>query len=91
MLVTVADKSRNEAHARPVLERARVFEVGHDQTFASSSLASDTAETRGPIASVTLAVTSDQARQLAEARRIGELDVLLLPPPGKPAREVPPS
>ena len=29
----------------------------------------------------TLAVAADQARQLAEARRTGELDVVLLPPP----------
>lgn len=81
VLVTVADKSRSEAHARQVLERARVFEVGHDQSFGSSSLSSDsTGAARGPITSVTLAVTPDQARQLAEARRVGELDVLLLPP-----------
>ena len=36
---------------------------------------------RGVIASVTLAITAEEARQLAEARRTGELDVLLLPPP----------
>jgi len=65
VLVTVADKARNEAHARPVLERALVFEVGRDQSLASSSLASESADTaRGPITSVTLAVTADQARQL---------------------------
>jgi Flp pilus assembly protein CpaB len=87
VLVTVADKARNEAHARPVLERAQVFEVGRDQSLASSSLTSDSADTlRGPITSVTLAVSADQARQLAEARRIGELDILLLPPPPQAAR-----
>jgi Flp pilus assembly protein CpaB len=82
VLVTVADKARNEAHARLVLDRAQVFDVGHDQSGASSSLASNAADTaRGPITSLTLAVTADQARQLAEARRTGELDILLLPPP----------
>ena len=42
------------------------------------------------IASVTLAVTADQARQLAEARRTGDLDILLLPPAaaGRPAVKV---
>jgi Flp pilus assembly protein CpaB len=81
VLVTVADKSRGEAHTRAVLERARVFEVGRDQSFSSSNIASDATETsRGPITSVTLAVTPEQARQLAEARRTGDLDVLLLPP-----------
>jgi Flp pilus assembly protein CpaB len=82
VLVTVSDKGRNEAHARQVLERARVFEVGHDQSFTNSTLAQDAADmAHGPITSLTLAVTPDQARQLAEARRTGELDILLLPPP----------
>jgi pilus assembly protein CpaB len=82
VLMTVADKARNEVHARAVLERAQVFDVGRDQSFASSGLTSEPAETsRGAITSVTLAVTADQARQLAEARRTGDLDILLLPPP----------
>ncbi len=82
VLVTVTDKSRNEAHARQVLDRAQVFEVGRDVSLTSSSVAgSDSANAgRGTITSVTLAVTEDQARQLAEARRTGDLDVLLLPP-----------
>jgi Flp pilus assembly protein CpaB len=89
ILVTVLDKNKNEAHTRPVLDRAPVFEVGRDQSFSSSSATSSgTAEgdgfARGSITSVTLAVTADQARQLAEARRTGELDVLLLPPPEVP-------
>jgi Flp pilus assembly protein CpaB len=82
VLVTVTDKTRNEAHAREVLSRVRVFEVGRDVSLASSSSgsSSSTDAPRGSIASVTLAVTAEQARQLAEARRIGELDILLLPP-----------
>lgn len=88
VLVTLTDKTRNEAHTRQVLDHARVFEVGRDQSFGSSGssgpLTNTTAETdvaaRGSIVSVTLAVTAEQARQLAEARRTGELDVLLLPP-----------
>jgi Flp pilus assembly protein CpaB len=82
VLVTVSDKSRNEAQAREVLERATVFEVGRNVSLASTGpSSSDSAEpVRGSISSVTLAVTADQARQLAEARRIGELDILLLPP-----------
>jgi Flp pilus assembly protein CpaB len=80
VLVTVGDKSRGEAHAREVLERAQVYEVGRDPSLSSGS-ASDAGDTsRGSIASVTLAVTAEQARVLAEARRSGELDVLLLPP-----------
>jgi len=88
VLVTIADKSHNEAHARQVLERAQIFEVGRDAALVSSSTTSDSTDgVRGSITSVTLAVTADQARQLAEARRTGELDILLLPPP---APEVPP-
>jgi Flp pilus assembly protein CpaB len=89
VLVTVADKARGEVHAHPVLERAQVFDVGRDQSLGGSSLGADSAESaRAPITSVTLAVTADQARQLAEARRSGELDILLLPPPPVPVREV---
>jgi Flp pilus assembly protein CpaB len=88
VLLTVADKTRSEAHTRTVLERAVVFEVGRDQSFGSSGSTTTTSTfssdsdglPRGAIASVTLALTADQARQLAEARRSGELDVLLLPP-----------
>jgi Flp pilus assembly protein CpaB len=82
VLVTVIDKTRNEAHTRQILDRAQVFVVGRDQSFGSSSATVEPdSSTRGSISSVTLAITADQARQLAEARRTGELDVLLLPPP----------
>lgn len=91
VLVTVVDKTRNEAHTRPVLDRAQLFEVGRDQSLAGSSATSPVSSAadgagvaRGAITSVTLAVTADEARQLAEARRTGELDVLLLPPPEVP-------
>src|SRR5258708_30104181 len=36
ILVTVIDKTRNEAHTRQILDRAQVFEVGRDQSFGSS-------------------------------------------------------
>jgi Flp pilus assembly protein CpaB len=86
ILVTVADKSRNEAHTTQVLDRAVVYEIGRDASSVSSgSIASDSVDSeRGSISSLTLAVTADQARQLAEARRVGELDVVLLPPPETP-------
>jgi Flp pilus assembly protein CpaB len=82
VLVTVADKTHNEAHARQVLERAQVFDVGRDVPLSSSgNSSSDSTNTvRGTITSITLAVTADEARQLAEARRTGELDIMLLPP-----------
>jgi Flp pilus assembly protein CpaB len=82
VLVTVVDKTRNEAHTRQVLDRAQVFEIGKDPSLGSSSANAETdSAARGSITSVTLAITAEQARQLAEARRTGELDVVLLPPP----------
>jgi pilus assembly protein CpaB len=85
VLVTITDKSRNEAHAHQVLDRVQVFEVGRDPSLASPGLSgSDSADSgRGAISSLTLAVRADQAVQLAEARRTGELDIVLLPP-GEP-------
>jgi len=81
VLVTVVDKTRNEAHTRLVLDHAQVFDVGRDQAFASSSsTGSDAPAARGAINTVTLVLSPDDARQLAEARRSGDLDVLLLPP-----------
>jgi pilus assembly protein CpaB len=84
---TVTDKTRNEAHAHPVLQRVRVFEVGRDTSLQGSVIGSADGRdpTRSPITSVTLAVTPDQALQLAEARRTGDLDILLLPP-GDPSQ-----
>lgn len=80
VLLTVADKTRGQARTQEVLERAQVFEIGRDASLSSSSLGEGSDVARGPIASVTLAVTADQAQKLAEARRSGELDILLLPP-----------
>src|SRR3954454_6149398 len=69
VLLTITDKTRGEAHARVVLDRARVFDVGRDQSLSASSTSSETdAAQRGTITNVTLAITADQARQLAEAR-----------------------
>jgi Flp pilus assembly protein CpaB len=81
VLVTIIDKSHNEVHARQVLDRAQIFEVGRDAALSRSNVTAETSDgVRGSITSVTLAVTADQARLLAEARRSGELDILLLPP-----------
>jgi Flp pilus assembly protein CpaB len=81
VLVTVGDKTRGDVHTRLVMDRARVFDVGREAPVGGSSGASEADRlARAPIASVTLVATAEQARQLAEARRLGELDVVLLPP-----------
>ncbi len=85
VVVTLTDKARNEAHTRVVLDKGQIYQVGREQSVGSTSVSSDSeASPRGAIASLTLIVTADQARQLAEARRTGDLDVLLLPPPEVP-------
>jgi hypothetical protein len=82
VLVTVVDKARNEVHANQVLQRVQVVEVGRDTSLVGPTVgvSDSSAPSRGAITSLTLALTPDQAVQLAEARRTGELDVLLLPP-----------
>jgi Flp pilus assembly protein CpaB len=84
VLVTVGDKGRGDVHTRLVVDRTRVFDVGRESApggGSSSSSGSDAErQARAAISSVTLAATPEQARQLAEARRMGELDVVLLPP-----------
>jgi Flp pilus assembly protein CpaB len=81
VLVTVVDKTRAEAHARLVLDRVAVYSIGREQAALTSSSSADTdSAARGPISSVTLAVRPEEARLLAEARRVGELDIVLLPP-----------
>jgi Flp pilus assembly protein CpaB len=87
VLATTSDKTRAEAHTWVVVDRATVFDVGRESTAGGLASAvegtGDRAE-RGAITSVTLVVTADQARDLAEARRSGELDVALLPPQAPP-------
>jgi Flp pilus assembly protein CpaB len=84
VLVTVVDKARQEAHARLVLDRVQVFSVGREPSLSAATSISGSNRDEdgfghGSISTVTLAVTPDQARQVAEARRLGELDVVLLP------------
>jgi Flp pilus assembly protein CpaB len=80
VLVTVGDKTRGDVHTRVVMDRARVFDVGREAPVGGSSASEAERAARAPIASVTLVASAEQARQLAEARRLGELDVVLLPP-----------
>lgn len=67
-----------EAETVVVLERVRVYDVGYDERAAIRTTSQQT--TPGPLAWLTLIVTTEQARALAGARHSGELDVALLPP-----------
>jgi Flp pilus assembly protein CpaB len=89
VLATTVDKTDDTANSRVVVDRAVVFDVGRDTTgtFDGPVGGASDAPDRGTITSVTLAVSLDQAQQLAEARRTGELDIALLPPPPPVARD----
>ena len=83
VLVTT-DKGKPEAKTAVVLPRVTVYDVGRDQRslVVSTSGAGDSdtrSGVRGPLASLTLIVTQEQAIQLAQAKWSGELDVALLP------------
>lgn len=86
VLVTVVDKTRGQAQTRTVLDRVTVLDVGRDGPTGSAGtvagLGTSDAEirARAAITSLTLTLSRTEAQALAEARRLGELDVLLLPP-----------
>ena len=79
-----------ESRTTVVLPRVTVYSVGYDQRLAAVSPGGGTAsgapsggiaaEATGPLASLTLIVTPEQALQLAAAKWNGDLDVALLPP-----------
>lgn len=74
------NKNAPEPATAVVLERVRIYGINHDEhAVVTGSATGGRAET-GPLASVTLIVTGEQARALASARHGGELDVALLPP-----------
>ncbi len=82
------DKGKPDSSTSVVLERVTVYAVGYDERLTAISPAEGTASRadNGPLASLTLVVTSEQAAQLANAKWNGELDVALLPPvPAQPA------
>ena len=85
VLVTVVDGAAPRRTPALVLERARVYSVGRDEPLSVRLPRATTRRRGAPSTPLTLAVTPDQARALAEARRLGELDVVLLPPSPPPA------
>ncbi|HEX5501725.1 MAG TPA: Flp pilus assembly protein CpaB [Thermomicrobiales bacterium] len=81
------DKNAANPETVVVLERVRVYSVGYDEraTLGNPTVGGATDSDVAPLASLTLAVTAEQARALANARHSGDLDVALLPPlPGAP-------
>ena len=84
-VLATTNKGKPDAQTSVVLDRALVYDVGHDQSavISAGTSSSDSATrtvSRGPISSVTLVVSPDQAVALAQARWNGDLDVGLLPP-----------
>lgn len=78
------NKGKPDSRTSVVLDRVTVYSVGHDErltmTNPNGATAGTTATDTGPLTSLTLIVTPDQALQLANAKWNGDLDVALLPP-----------
>ena len=88
VMVTVA-KGKPESRTLVVLPRVTVYDVGYDERVAVVNAGAAAASepgggspriARGAPTSATLAVTQEQALQLAQARWNGDLDLILLPP-----------
>ncbi|HEV8636471.1 MAG TPA: Flp pilus assembly protein CpaB [Chloroflexota bacterium] len=78
------NKGKADSKTAVVLDRATVYDVGRDdQTSVVNTAGADPgarSAVLGPLASLTLVVTEEQALRLAAARWNGDLDVALLPP-----------
>jgi len=84
-VLSTSGKGKPESETYVVLRRVRVHDVGREErsTLVSTASAGDTPprpEAQGPVNTLTLVVTQDEALELARARWNGELDVALLPP-----------
>jgi Flp pilus assembly protein CpaB len=90
VLVT-RDEGKPDSSTATVLERVVVYEVGYDPRLSAGAVGNGQAgeSESGPLASVTLVVTPEQATQLANAKWNGDLDVALLPPDPSSATPTP--
>lgn len=76
------DKNTPAAETVVVLERVPIYSIGYDQPAVIGNPTTGPAgdASTQPLASLTLIVTAEQARLLANARHSGDLDIALLPP-----------
>ena len=77
-VIVTLNKGKPEVRAAVVLDRVSVYDVGYDTR--GGVIATDGPSSQGAVRWLTLAVTPDQSRRLAEAKGSGDLDVTLLPP-----------
>ena len=73
-------KGTPDVTAVVVLERATIYDVGLDERAIPLATSAGRMAGEGPLASLTLIVTAEQARAVAAAKHSGDLDVALLPP-----------
>ncbi len=73
-------KGTPDVTAVVVLERATIYDVGLDERAVPLATSGGHTAGEGPLASLTLIVTAEQARAVAAAKHSGDLDVALLPP-----------
>jgi Flp pilus assembly protein CpaB len=82
-VIATVDKGQPDDRTTVVVERAIVYGVGRDERAGAISASGNaTRDTGGPLTSLTLVVTADQALRIATVKHGGELDVVLLPPAG---------
>ena len=83
-VLLTTNKGKPDSQTSVVLPRVTVYEVGYDERLTvvnttASAEEAGRAAVPGPLSSLTLIVSQDQAQQLAQAKWNGELDVALLP------------
>ncbi len=76
VLVTL-NKGKPDTQTNVVLPRAMVYDIGFEQRF--TAINADSGNAQGAARWLSLVVSQDEARQLAQARWSGDLDVALLP------------
>ena len=75
------NKGKPDTRSTVVLPRVTVYDVGYESRLAAVSMdGSSGAANQGAAKWLTLIVTQEGARQLAQAKWNGDLDVALLPP-----------
>lgn len=79
LVLVTTDKGKPGVKTRVVLDRVRVYDVGFEERLRGIGAAGGSERDAGPLASLTLVLTHDQAGALAEAKWSGDLDVVLLP------------
>ena len=84
LVLATFNKGKTDVRTAVVLERVTVYDVGYEQRVGAINTDGASSPTaQGAARWLTLVLTGEQARQLAQAKGTGDLDVTLLPPSGR--------